>query len=498
MQSAPSQNTGALEKRLHPNTLRFYSLPPESKIKHGAPAHLLNAKRLDVIARYIYAKSKIEGIGRQWGEFVYTNFITAQTRNFAKGTLDPGRNSMQDYLDTFDALIDSINAKGFLDTGLIIPTCQGTLVDGAHRLATALACNVPSIETVELAGQPQCVTLADMRRYGMDSDAMGDIARTYIHLKPATRCAVLFPVSSGNHEPAQRILESHVCVDFKIECPLTRAGLKRLQHMLYGHHPWWSEKNAHDFTEKRFNGRHPATLVFFQETQDIRPVKELMRQLPGENNHSLHTTDTHGETTALADIMLNKNSYTWLNAALDHATPKFDAFLSHLKALPESSRRTICIDTGGVLARHGLRDARDLDYLSINNESLPDMEADIALHTGEYESIGLDSETIITNPKYHALIDGIKYASLEVVTKLKKYRASSKDLHDISLIHYITHKDRFVFSIAWQRICTGARYALYLTYHRLFDTIVIWLHRLLPEKYFTGLQNTYRKLAGRG
>ena len=97
-----------VEGHIHPNTLRFYDIPDTAKINSVSPLELINSKRLDIVARYIYAKTYISGIGHQWGKHVYSDLIKSQTNNFTKGDLDPGKSNIEEYCEQFDALIDSI------------------------------------------------------------------------------------------------------------------------------------------------------------------------------------------------------------------------------------------------------------------------------------------------------------------------------------------------------------------------------------------------------
>ena len=124
----------------------------------------------------------------------------------------------------------------------------------------------------------------------MDVDVVHDIAREYVHLKPQTRCAVLFPASSAAHKEFLKTLQKYFEIDFKISVLLSFSGIVHLQTLLYGNHDWWSYKNAYEFAKIRYNGSQFITLAFFQETKETRPVKEEMRKYHSLDNHALHTT----------------------------------------------------------------------------------------------------------------------------------------------------------------------------------------------------------------
>lgn len=482
-----------LKKKLHANTLRHYSLPEDAQIKNIDPVCILKANRLDVVIRYLYVKSVIDQRPNPWTKNAYCKLIISQSSNFTKVELDPGKNNMDDYIDQFDDLIRSMQEKSFINDSAI-PLCEGGIIDGAHRLACAIALNIKEIPTITLLGEPQNITYDDMQRWGVDKDILNEAARTYVHLKPNTRCAVLFPISANAHKEAIQTLSNSVSIDFTQTVPITKNGMIQLQHMLYGHHEWWSDKNAHDFATQRLKGSAPITFVFYQETEEIRPIKDSMRTHHNAGNHALHTTDTHEETADLANIVFNVNALLHLNNTLNIQTPIFDKLFEVYKTIASNDT---CIDTGGVLAIHGLRDVNDLDYISWNNKALPKTAHDISLHKGEYEEIGLRSHEILYNPNYHFYYKGLKFASLNILSRLKKHRNTSKDLYDLSLIRYLKNKDNLVWSIIWGHIKYKAYYSIYLTYHRSFNGLVHALRKMLKPKTFEKIRNIYHKLTKR-
>lgn len=484
----------ALKTGIHPNTLRFYDLPKEAQIKNKSTADLLNAKRLDVIIRYIYAKAKIDGYGESWAKRAYTNLIKSQTGNFSGEHIDPGKSNIDDYHMQFDELIKSMMQHGFKSKNSIVPTCKDTIVDGAHRLAIALALNIKNIDTVELEGSEQIISFNDLKKFGLDDVVAREAAREYVHLKENTRCAVFFPVSSNAHKETRDILSKSFEIDFEHKAALSFNGTIRLVNFLYGHHNWWNYRSAHDFARKRFKSGLDTKFIFYQEDKDIRPIKEKMREHHSSENHALHTTDTHEETTHLADMVFNDNALFWLNNGLNIKTPIFEKHLLEYVSLAGQTPERFCIDTGGVLALHGLRDATDLDYLSVKNKPLPKTEADIFMHKGEYEEIGLSSEDIITNPKHHFRINGLKYVSLDAISTLKKHRKKCKDVHDLSLIRYLKHKDNLVISVKWNQLKSKIHHGLYLSLHKSFAFLVNILRTVLPYKIFATLRSFYQMI----
>ena len=79
-----------------------------------------------------------------------------------------------------------------------------------------------------------------------------------------------------------------------------------------------------------------------------------------------------------------------------------------------------------------MRDCRDLDFLHLKNVS--GISRDIECHNLESHHYRVDKNEIIYNPALHFYLHGVKFASLEVVKEMKKFRNEEKDRKDVILI----------------------------------------------------------------
>ena len=87
----------------------------------------------------------------------------------------------------------------------------------------------------------------------------------------------------------------------------------------------------------------------------------------------------------------------------------------------------------------GLREGNDLDYLHNSEE----IQGHHLIHSHNEYGIGryhTNRDNIIYNPENHFYYDDIKFASLEVVKKLKEVRMEQKDIRDIHLINEVLVK----------------------------------------------------------
>ena len=81
-----------------------------------------------------------------------------------------------------------------------------------------------------------------------------------------------------------------------------------------------------------------------------------------------------------------------------------------------------------------LRPAKDIDYLHKDNNILHLEKTGI--HDGKWLTYyHVHKDEIIYNPKYHFYFNGFKFATLEVIKKMKQKRNETKDINDILLIN---------------------------------------------------------------
>nr|WP_297765411.1 hypothetical protein [uncultured Butyrivibrio sp.] len=113
------------------------------------PVMFVNEDRLDIIIRYLYALEILNGETGGKGEQLYTKFIMAgcgakePTENYISAYFSEysGKRGIGVFKDSFCRLVDSMNRDGFRKDGFLPVASTGSLINGAHRVAAALACN---------------------------------------------------------------------------------------------------------------------------------------------------------------------------------------------------------------------------------------------------------------------------------------------------------------------------------------------------------------------
>lgn len=366
------------------------------------PRTLLSPNRLDVLAPYLYAKHRELGVQGGWARRLYANHML-----HFNGCREPdgsGKAGLQAFLDSFHAVLDSVKRDGYRDDAPAIPIGHnGIMVDGAHRLAACLLYG-KDVRT-EASDRPEfAYDYGYLERHGLARPYLDAMLTAYCELASDVRVATTFPQA---HVLTNTF--SGVQVNWR-QVEVTEQGARNLMAIMYPGAPWGDRKARLCFPD---GGGMMGVGILRGATDIIAELKADVRLASGVGNHSIHITDTHEEAVWLVHALLNANSVDWLNQG---------PFLG-----PFCGEEHRCLDGSAVMALYGLREARDLDYLSWPSE--PDA------HNAETERYhAYHPSDIVYNPERHFWKGDFKCATLEVVRHMKERRRETKDLTDLELL----------------------------------------------------------------
>lgn len=114
----------------------------------GDPLIFINENRLDIVIRYMYAFEILKGMKTGCGEVLYKKFIIngchakEPTQNYITAYFSdyPYKRGIRTFQDSFIMLVQSVNKEGF-KRDYFLPVAENMiLINGAHRVAAALAC----------------------------------------------------------------------------------------------------------------------------------------------------------------------------------------------------------------------------------------------------------------------------------------------------------------------------------------------------------------------
>lgn len=171
--------------------------------------------------------------------------------------------------------------------------------------------------------------------------------------------------------------------------------------------------------------------------------KNKIRALFNIDKHSIHITDTKDEAIRVSTLLFNENSIHFLNYADPHKYASSKDALNKLEEWVKSAginHNDILVDGSLLLSLYGIRESKDVDYLSLGNIRHP-APSDINSHEEDLEYHGQDKACLILNPLYHFYYDDLKVVSFQQLYRMKKNRAGEKDLNDLKLMDALIKND---------------------------------------------------------
>ena len=306
----------------------------------------------------------------------------------------------------------------------------------------------------------------DLLRNGISQIIIDELLRQYICLDKSIYAAVS---CDGDADVMQKVcseLGQVAEIICKRTISVTEAGKRQWIRLQYAHESHWDERKMDVYMNHPYHGvRIPGSsigVIFFQKKyidHNVRDLKEQIREslsLPDRSVEifpHVHVTDTHLEAKWVANAILNRNSTQWINRACDDYPKKFSILIQEYSK--EMSLRNdasdFCLDTGGVMALHGVRDTRDIDYISIGDSEKPIVNDRIEKHNSQYEGYSKSVREIIENPHYHFYYKNIKSSTIKEVLSFKSYRkqvfksspSAKKDKEDILMIEkYLSNQTK--------------------------------------------------------
>lgn len=441
-------------EKVNPHLLNLLPFEAEHETFLLDPECLLSPNRLDVMAKYIYAQHRERGVALDWAISLYREHLRVWG-GFVEGD-GSGKDSFEKYLAVFDTILDSIKSA-FDENISVLPVGEGMeIIDGSHRSAACLLYGKPSV-AAKFSHVPAIYDSQYFSNRGLSEDHLDQMALQYCRLNSAIFIVCVFPVALGKKEELESILldYGHICNEKEIF--FRKYGPQNLARQLYKGESWVGDaKDGYPGTishaKNRFTANKPVRVYVF-ECDDLFKVKEVKSRIrslfPLENN-SIHINDSHEETVRLAEQFFNARSIFFLNNSNYAPNEKFINYFEHFKkeiAEKGYDKNDFCIDGSAVMAAFGIRDANDLDFLYCGRQDPAFEHPMISCHNLEliYHQEYLDE--LIYNPNNFFYYDGIKFLTLENLSRMKKNRNEEKDIKDLLLIHRFwgesTKKEKF-------------------------------------------------------
>lgn len=395
----------------------------------------LTWNRLDLAIKLFHAQT----MGPAQPDFV-RRLYDAHIHAFSLGEMsEPGnaaKNHLQAFHDQFAAMRDRFARDGFDPALSLVPLARdGSILNGAHRTACAMLHGV-QITGIQTGLEPVRYDHDYFRSRGMSQAHLDAAVLKYIQLSPRSRIALLWPAAGKDEGAARDLLGPLV---YRKAVRLSPDGAHNLLTQVYAGEDWLGDPDAnHPGIKVKlagcFKGRRPVRVLVFDPPGhlDLIALKQRIRARFGIGKHSIHITDTHGETLEVARLLLNDSSVAFLQQASPMAfrdtqslAQGFRDYLARHNTAPDS----VLVDSGFVLAAYGLRPSRRVDFLGAPH--LPALPGFRPSQAGHHP---LALHDLMADPECHFHFWGLKFLSPGPLIQMKRQRNRGQDAQDVSLL----------------------------------------------------------------
>jgi hypothetical protein len=428
------------------------------------PRELLHPRRLDIAVKALYAQALLGRLSTHSGfdaEDAYLRHIQHRT-----GGAEPGdevrKGDLGGFSRQFAQLVVSMREKGF-DPMWPIPVARrtGIILNGAHRVAAALACGVRLVP-VEYRDDVDGLTW-DFDWFvenGFSPFELDRIARAWIDLAQGrAACVILWPPVEAHWDEIEREISSRLPIAAKRDYLFAPTAFGELIRDVYATD--WGPIVGENIERKiaLFGSYHPHVRFLVVRAPEnakdlLAACKAEMREryrhvVPADRFATLHTTDTPLETAHVADIFLNPQNLDALRRRPEAGMRP--GFMDWLAAYHEELRRLsidpadCCVVGSAVLELFGVRQATDLDFTVTHavreerfNPGVTHLTEDLDVVALDYpRAVGRPAPTdddLIRDASFHVRFRGLKFAALDVVVLRKLTQRRPKDLADAALV----------------------------------------------------------------
>jgi hypothetical protein len=395
--------------------------------------------RFDLIIKYLYVKCYIKKYNTSYFLDLYKKHIIA-----FNGAKEDNKKNLNDFINSFNMLIDNLKTNGY-NNNFPITIYNNLITNGAHRFSSCYYLNIqPNIIKSRCFNLNYNYKFFENRK--LEKILIEDTILQGIKINKNLRCLLFFPKfykDKKNFNTSIEIIKKNSVIFYEKYIQLTKLGLSNLVKELYRGEEWIgglfpkgiNPGGKYNYVVDNSTNLQEIYLIILN-TNDILQIKKNIRSIYN-NHHCVHTTDFLLDTFRTASSLLNLNSIYFLNnSKMDNISINGRKLLeSYFKIIDNNlNSEEFCITSSIILELFGIRFAKDLDYLNVNNEKISD-NINISCHDNNWiKYYTLSRDDIIFDPKYHFYFNGFKFATLNVIKEMKEKRFENKDEIDIDLI----------------------------------------------------------------
>ena len=406
--------------------------------------------RFDFMAKYLYIKQ----YDKKYNTSFFIDLYKAHINTFNGGYELPDstisncgitKQNIDDFIKVFNELIDDMKENGYNKEYPIPVDKNGIIENGAHRLLTAYYYNIqPEIKQISGSGQHYDYNFFLQRRGKPPLERIyaDTMALEYINHNPKQRCMIIYPNAYDHNKiiSVMQIIKQYGYIYYHKVVKLTPNGLLNLIKELYRGEDWIGGLFPTSGGDGKFRFCYADNPIIYisitmNDITKLIEMKEKCREIYKLGKHSLHVSDYISDTWRISSALLNENSIHFLNNGTNNISQQTKELLTtYFKEVEiNSDKDDYCLTSSLIMEMYNLRQANDIDYLHKDNKII-NLEK-----TGIHDGIWLTyyhihKDEIIYNPLYHFYFNGFKFATLNVIKKMKENRNEEKDLNDLKLI----------------------------------------------------------------
>jgi len=420
---------------------------------------LICADRFDLMAKWIYIDAREKGMDMEKALEIYRDNINSFSCGlyFEPGTAE--KNSFQKYIEVFDKLIDDIKKDGFNDNISLIPVDKNNRIfDGSHRVAAAAYYN----KDVSVIKFPDKIPVYKynykyFKKYIMNENNMSIMAINYTYIKENCYFVCIWPSADRDKlSKAEDILSGYGDIVYSKEVYLNYNGIRNFMTQIYRGEKWLGSfddkfSGANYKADPCVNKNNPV-VTYILEANSLETVVEAkakIRDVFALGKHSIHISNHKAEACEMAELLYNPNSVDFLNYADPFKYGTLFYKLPELKAAIEKrnlDKNRFIIDSSGVLEVCGLREAKDVDFLTDYDcrknqaEDISDLVSDIDNHESQLKYHSLTVKDMLYNPQNYFYFHDTKFLSIYRLKQMKQTRNEEKDIEDVKLCNKFIEK----------------------------------------------------------
>ena len=414
---------------------------------------------------------------------------------------NPNKVTIDDYLDTFNNLIDTIKKNGFDLQKSIVPVGKNNIIlDGAHRTAIAIYFNI-KLPIVRFENLEVNFNSNFFKQRLLLDKYVDYLVYEFCKFKNNTYIACLWPRGENIslREEAKKIILNHdVKIVYEKNIELSYTGLTNLMIQAYSNQKWIGNidnkyKGIYKKVDACYAKKSPLKILILEgdSFEEILKIKSEIRDLFNIENHCIHITDNKIETLQLSGPLLNENSIKFLNSKKELKYLEFEKRILQFRNYIYENKYDIedfLIDSSSTLGVYGIREPQDIDFISLqSNTKLP--ENDIWNdHQNHIKYYNKSVEELILNPDNYFFYNDLKFITLSNLKVFKKNRNEEKDKLDLKLINNINE-------ISFKSKCNNMKYKFLISY-RNFKTRLKNILKIILSKIgiYQIILPFYRKL----